>query len=125
MKTKPVIYTEEFVKEELAKILAVILGDKTIVYIGEIFESLPYPRQNFSEWQEKFKNNREISDTIGRIKEILESRLVVGGLKNQLNPAMTKFNLINNYDWKDKTEVDNNIKGTLSLTSLLNGADKE
>ena len=55
MKTKTEIYTEEFVKIELNKILNEVLNNKEILYIGEIFESLPYSRQRYSEWANKFK----------------------------------------------------------------------
>ena len=107
--TKPIIYTEEFVKKEVEGILDEILIDKEIVYIGELFEKRAYPRENFSRWAEQFKNNEEISHTIKRIKELLEMRINIGGLKNKLNPTMTIFNLKNNYNWKDKSEVDNYI----------------
>lgn len=109
--TRPIIYTEEVVKNELEGILEEILSNKDIVLLGEIFENKAYPRQNFSEWAEKFKNNIEISDTIKRIKGILEERVNLGGLKNKLNPTMTIFNLKNNYGWKDKNETDITTKG--------------
>jgi hypothetical protein len=31
-------------------------------------------------------------------------------MKNKLNPTSTIFHLKNNYDWKDKSEVDQTIK---------------
>lgn len=110
MITKPEIYTEEYVKEQLSYILDTILSNKDIIYIGEIFEDLPYSRQRYSEWAKKFENIIEISDTIKRIDDILESRVNVAGLKGKSNPTMTIFNLKNNYGWKDKTESDISIK---------------
>ena len=74
METKPKIYTEEFVKGETQKILDLVLQNKEIVYLGEIFEELTYPRQNWSEWTQDFKENEEISDTIKRVDDILERR---------------------------------------------------
>jgi len=106
MITKPTIYTEKLVKKELKSILDFILNNKEVVYLGEVFEDRPYPRQCFSEWAEKFKNNEQISDTIKRIKDILESRVNIGGLRQKLNATMVIFNLKNNYNWKDKTETD-------------------
>lgn len=111
MITKPEIYTEEYVKEQLSYILDTILSNKDIIYIGEIFEDLPYSRQRYSEWAKKFENIIEISDTIKRIDDILESRVNVAGLKGKSNPTMTIFNLKNNYGWKDKTETDITSKG--------------
>lgn len=110
MITKPEIYTEEYVKEQLSYILDTILSNKDIIYIGEIFEDLPYSRQRYSEWAKKFENIIGISDTIKRIDDILESRVNVAGLKGKSNPTMTIFNLKNNYGWKDKTESDISIK---------------
>ena len=111
MITKPEIYTEEYVKEQLSYILDTILSNKDIIYIGEIFEDLPYSRQRYSEWAKKFENIIEISDTIKRIDDILESRVNVAGLKGKSNPTMTIFNLKNNYGWKDQTETDITSKG--------------
>jgi len=106
METKPVIYTEEFVKNELAEILAEILANEEVVYKGQIFEKKAYSSQRYSEWAEKFKNNEEISETIKRIDGLLETRVNVGGLKGKLNPTMTIFNLKNNYGWRDRHETD-------------------
>lgn len=110
-KTKPIIYTEEFVREEVTKILDEIISNKEIVLLGEVFEKKAYTRQRFSEWAEEFKNIKEISDTIKKVKDILEERVNMGGLKNKLNPTMTIFNLKNNYGWKDKNETDITTKG--------------
>lgn len=120
MITKPEIYTEEYVKEQLSYILDTILSNKDIIYIGEIFEDLPYSRQRYSEWAKKFENIIEISDTIKRIDDILESRVNVAGLKGKSNPTMTIFNLKNNYGWKDKIEnelsnPDGNLKATINI----------
>jgi len=109
MITKPIIYTIEFIKEEVNGILKEILDNKEICYLGEVFENKSYSRQRYSEWAKEFKENIEISDTIMKIHSILESRINIGGLKNKYNATMTIFNLKNNYNWKDKTELDNNI----------------
>lgn len=103
METKPEIYTKDFVAKELGKMLNDVLTNKEICYIGELFENKEYTRQRFSEWEEKFKYDDEISDTIKRIREILETRVNIGGLKQKLNPTMVIFNLKNNYKWKDTT----------------------
>jgi hypothetical protein len=106
MITKPTIYTEENVTTQVGYILDIILENKDILYLGEVFENLPYSMQRFSEWSETFKENEQISETIKRIKSILESRVNVAGLKNKANATMVIFNLKNNYGWKDKTETD-------------------
>lgn len=106
MITKPIIYTEEFVMQELQNILDFVLENKEILYLGEIFEEKQYSRQRYSEWAKDFRENDKISDTIKRIDDILESRVNVAGLKGKANPTMVIFNLKNNYDWKDKNETD-------------------
>lgn len=106
MDTKPVIYTREYVLAELKSMLEVLANDSKIVYIGELIEPRPYSKQRFSEWQHDFAGDKEISESIEKIKGTLETRAVVGGLKNTLSANMTKFHLINNFDWKEKTETD-------------------
>lgn len=127
--TKPTTYTREYVKEQVDWILDFILEEKDVVYLGEVFENLPYSRQRFSEWGTIFDKDEEITDTIAKIKDILETRVNVGGLRNKLNPAMTKFNLINNYQWKEKTETDVTSGGEkiapIPIYDLRNHGNKE
>ena len=130
--TKPFIYTEEFVKEELKSMLEYALQDQGVFFIGQLFESKPYSRQRFSEWATKFKDSQEISDTIKRIEELLETRLVTGGLTSALNPTLTIFTLKNKHDWEDKNktelsgsleEIRGKIGGFLDDTSDPNDAE--
>mgnify|MGYP001581891490 CR=1 FL=1 len=123
MNTKPTQYTEEYVLDELKELLGIILVDKSIVYLGQLIEEKPYSMQRFSEWNGI--DNKEISETIQKIKDILQTRAVVGGLKNQLSANITKFHLINNFDWSDKTEQDLKVSGGLSLTELFNKANEK
>jgi len=111
METKPVIYTPEFVLAEMQDIYQKLASNSNIIYIGEIITNKPYSLQRFSEWRNAFKTDDEISETIQKIKGILETRAVVGGLKGTLNSSMTKFHLINNFDWTEKSEVDHTTGG--------------
>ena len=111
MLTKPEIYTQDFVLQELQGFLTELTENPEIIFKGELFLSKDYSYQRFSEWATKYKENKEIMDTIGKINEILESRAVVGGLTSKYNPTITKFHLINNYDWRDKSETDITTKG--------------
>lgn len=47
---------------------------------------------------------------IKKAKKIQEIKLMKYGVFDNLNAAMTKFTLINNHNWKDKQEIENNIK---------------
>ena len=102
MGTKPKIYTKKYVLKEVKKLLKELRSNEDVIYLGQLFLGTKYTRQRFSEWSKEFNNNEEISDTIKKIKEILETRVVVQGMQKKLNPAMAIFNLKNNYGWTDK-----------------------
>lgn len=108
--TKPIIYTEEFVKKEVATLLEESKNEELLT-IGRLFENKAYSSQRLSEWAEKFKNNDEISESIKKIKDIFLNRINDGALRGKFNPTMTIFNLKNNYNWKDKNETDITTKG--------------
>lgn len=61
----------------------------------------------------KYKEKDEFVDTIKNARLQVEQSIESGLLKGY-NPAGAIFNLKNNFDWKDKTEVDQKI----SLTDL-------
>lgn len=111
METKPIIYTKEYVEAEVKFLFEKVLKNEDLIYIGQLVDDRPYTRERLSEWARDFKDDDEIPHTIAKIKGIFETRAVVGGLKQKLNPAITKFHLINNFDWRDKTEVDHTTKG--------------
>lgn len=118
VKQTPDRYTDEWVIAEVKGLLTTLRGDDGIIYLGQLFEDKDYSRQRFSEWAEK--ENKEISDTIIRIREILESRAVAGAMRKDLDGNFTKFHLVNNYGWKDRVEqsVDNRISGSLNMDEL-------
>ena len=112
-------YTAEFVLEEMKSMVSIIRGNPDIVYIWELFDNKSYSRQRFSEWVKTYSDNEEIKEISDTIKELLETRAVKGAMTNKLNGTMTIFHLKNNYDWKDKSEVDSNVKGELNIATLL------
>ena len=112
-------YTAEFVLEEMKSMVSLIRGNPDIVYIWELFDNKSYSRQRFSEWVKTYSDNEEIKEISDTIKELLETRAVKGAMTNKLNGTMTIFHLKNNYDWKDKSEVDSNVKGELNIATLL------
>lgn len=54
-----------------------------------------------------------------RCENLLEERMIQG-----VPPTGMIFTLKNNYGWVDKTEVDQNIKGTVSLSALFDKAQQ-
>jgi len=115
MKTNDTKYTEEFVLEELSLLLNTLREDKTIVFLWELFEDKNYTRNRFWEWIKKYSSNEEIVRISGTLKEILETRAITGAMKNKLNNTSVIFHLKNNYNWKDKTEVDQNTNMNLNI----------
>ncbi|MBE9488997.1 MAG: hypothetical protein IMY67_01765 [Bacteroidetes bacterium] len=50
-------------------------------------------------------------ELINKAKKIQELKLVKFGVFDKLNATMTKFTLINNHDWKEKTQSDLTTNG--------------
>lgn len=115
MITKPTKYTREFVLQEVQSIIQEIRADKDIFYLGQIFDKRNYCLQRYSEWRNEFTDDEEISETIKKIWDILETRVVVGAMKKELHPTITIFHLKNNFKWNDKVEIDQ--KNTLMSAS--------
>ena len=115
VETKPTKYTRDFVIGELKEFLGRVKGDKEIIYIKQLMAEKDYTYERFSEWRRKFSedelNDAEITHTIKKIHNILESRQFIGGLTGGHNPAVAIFGLKNNYGWKDKQEIDHTSKG--------------
>lgn len=68
---------------------------------------------NFLDVDRKTLINYERKDdkffhAIKRAKSKVEEDIEIGALTNQYNATSAIFNLKNNFDWKDKSEVDNN-----------------
>lgn len=62
--------------------------------------------------------------TIKRAKSRVEEDIELWALTNSLNPTSAIFNLKNNFDWKDKTEVDQKTT-TADVTETLSDAQKK
>jgi len=108
-------YTLEFIQEELKLLLSALKEDEEIIYIWELFLEKDYTRFRYSEWIKKYENDEIVCETSHAIKEILETRAVKWAINGKLNPTITIFHLKNNYKWVDKSEVDSNHSGTISI----------
>lgn len=108
IKGKPDKYSVDFVSQEVTKLYKELNENKSIIFIGQLFEDKEYTRQRFSEWDGM---NEYISDTIKKIRDLLETRVVAGAMQGELNPTMTIFHLKNNYKWKDQTAIDHTTGG--------------
>lgn len=70
-------------------------------------------RDTLSEYQKQ----DEFSDTIKTAKTKIEAEKIEGAMQGKYNPAITIFDLKNNHNMVDKTEVDNNVSGGLNNTN--------
>lgn len=68
---------------------------------------------------EKLKDDR-FSETIKRIRLVVENNIEEWILLNIYNPTSWIFNLKNNFDWKDKTEVDTKLSWELQINDFKN-----
>ncbi len=124
MITKPTKYTREFVFQEVRSMLADIRKSPDIFFLGQVFETKDYSMQRFSEWKKDFEDDEEISEAIKKIREVLESRVVVSAMKKELNPAMVIFHLKNNHWWRDKAENGENENKPIEITWSLSPEQK-
>lgn len=53
-----------------------------------------------------YSNKDEYFDTIKKARDKVQMQLEENALSNKANPTFTIFNLKNNFDWKDKMEVE-------------------
>jgi len=73
----------------------------------------------------KFSSFSQLIETAKKIQEIKLKKFGVG---DRLNATMTKFVLINNHDWKEKTEtgIDITTKGNaLDFKEIIKGFDTD
>lgn len=68
--------------------------------------------------------HEEFSDILEDILAEQEKRLIENGLSGDYNPQITKL-VLGKHGYHDKQDVDQNIKGSLSLTDLFNKAKEE
>lgn len=124
---RPPKYTEQFCLGEIKYFWNLLQDDmgtnKSIIAWQDMLRDKPYSRQRISEWRKKFAENEEFSDTIKKIDEELEHRLLRIGLSKSSSTAMAIFALKNNYGWKDKQEVEHS--GTVTTRKVFKVGDKE
>jgi hypothetical protein len=63
--------------------------------------------------------NKEFSDILAYVGELQEKKLIVGGLTNEFNSAITKM-MLTKHGYTDKTETDITTKGKSINTWTVN-----
>lgn len=93
-----------------------IMSDKTLITkpytISGLCLYLDICRDTLCEYEKQ----AEFSDTIKKAKQRVESYIEEHSLTGELNPTVCIFNLKNNFGWKDRTEVDNNVNANINIT---------
>src|SRR4051794_13604447 len=77
---------------------------------------LEVARSTVYEWADQHK---EFSDILEDILAEQEKRLIENGLSGDYNPQIAKL-VLGKHGYNDKQDVDQNIKGSISLTDLFN-----
>ena len=105
--TKALTEIEDFVTKEKSVYLAAALANFRL-----------YP-QIWSEWRDKFEDDKIVSEAIKRVDNLVETNLVMRLLDNKCNAAGAIFILKNRHRMADKQEVDHTSKGE-SLAPVIN-----
>lgn len=98
---RPKEYTPEFIEAE-AEALEEWMQDPSNIYFKKFAFERGYSYKRLSEFAAV---NRRFKDTLERAREWQEIKLVEGGLLDEFNANLTKFVLINNHGWAEKTET--------------------
>jgi len=101
-------WTEPIAIDVAEKLIAWLKAeDENIFFDDFLFLVNDYHPRTIQYLKEKFPS---FFYRIECAKKIQELKLQKFGAFDKLNASMTKFILINNHDWKDKTEVENTVK---------------
>lgn len=115
---RPVKWTEAKATRLANELIKWLGEDSNIWFERFLYEVKGLYPQIISELSEKYP---KFSEAIKRAKKIQEAKIVDYAFKHQINTTMAIFVLKNNYDWKEKSEQDINIKSEQPLF----GPDKE
>lgn len=99
---QPQIYTDEWIQNE-AKLFREWLQKPDSLYFSSFAIERGYCLQRLTEFADR---SIEFSETLRFAKDWQQCRLINCGLKNETNPGITKFVLINNHGWADKSQVE-------------------
>lgn len=72
-----------------------------------------------------YSKEEKFFDTIKKAKQKVEAQLEENALSNKTNSVFTIFNLKNNFNWKDKMEVEANKEQLNKVEELLSKIKEE
>ena len=92
--------------EELSeKIEAYFNSNQEVYTVGDLAVWLDVDRRTITNYEDK----DEFFPTIKRAKGKIEADVEKQALLGKLNPTVSIFNLKNNFNWKDRQEIDSNV----------------
>ena len=140
---RPTLLTEEMIKKAQEYLESAIdneytfqkMSGKTDGYEEKVRTNLPtvvglalylgVHRDTLYEWA---KENDAFSDTLTRVKQLQEQRLVDGGLSGRYNPMITKLILATNHGYRENQDVTSDgkaIKGNAIIFTEFDGANSQ
>jgi len=106
-------------KEKWSEEKALNVGRELIIWLKTdeniFFEEFLYIKNDYYSELIAYLGNKFTSflKLIEKAKKIQEIKLKKFGCFDKLNASMTKFTLINNHNWKDKSEIEHNANITI------------
>lgn len=126
-------YTEEFVLNEVTTLFDMVEKDEEIRSINglllrrnkKIKKEDSYAPRRWYEWKRSFFDDEDIVRIMDLIDATVEERVVDGCLQGELSAPFGKFTMVNRHSWTEKSEVNANINGNISLSDLAIEAEKD
>lgn len=103
----PYKYTKAFIEKEADALFQYVQTCEMIPFLCEFAPQRGYFSARLSEWA---KDNEKLSYALRRFKDIQEHKLLIFGLANKTNAAITALILKNNHDYREKSEVEHSGK---------------
>jgi hypothetical protein len=108
---RPELYTPEWIEEE-AKLLLEWFQQPRNIWLKGFALTRGYDPARLDEFADK---SPVFSQALIKAKEWQQYKLVDMGLFNETNPSITKFVLINNHGWADKSQAEQALAQQLAV----------
>lgn len=116
---RPKKYTTEYI-EQLADELIIWIKSDSNYWIKDFCLEKNIDPRLMNDWS---KENEKFSDAYSLAKGYQESRIFKGSMQKTFDSGMSKFALVNNHGWADKTETKLSGDPLNPLAFLLNSID--
>ena len=113
---RPLLYTDEII-EKYADEMIEYMKIPNNIFINKFLLERGITRHRYNEWKER---NTKFRHAYQQCHELQEERIKEGSLFKEFDSNMSKFLLINNHGYKDKTEATINGDIMDPLSNALN-----